>query len=151
MADVAPARVLIVAHQTANSPELLAAVKARAAEGPAKFTLVVPSAAPGLHQVVDPEDHGQRAAEDVIRNAIPALEQAAGDTVEAKVGDAIPLDAVQDAVNIDGYDEIIVSTLPLTVSRWLKLDLAHKLEGLGLPVTTVTASKDNATDAPITV
>jgi hypothetical protein len=55
------------------------------------------------------------------------------------VGDPEPLAAIQDAVNIHGFDEIIVSTLPKRFSRWLRLDLPHKAAGLGLPVTTVTA------------
>ena len=151
MAKTAAARVLIVANQTANSPELAEAVHARAKKGDAKFTLVVPSAAPGLHQLVDPEDHGDSNARAVIRAARPGLEKAAGGSITAVVGDSVPLDAVQDAINLRGFDEIIVSTLPHTVSRWLKLDLPHKLEGLGLPITTVTASKDNSTDAPVSV
>ena len=56
------------------------------------------------------------------------------------IGAPEPLDAIQDAVNIHGFDEIILSTLPKRVSRWLKLDLPSKLTGLGLPITTVTAS-----------
>ena len=55
------------------------------------------------------------------------------------VGAPAPLDAIQDAINLHGFDEIILSTLPSRVSRWLKLDLPSKLTGLGLPVTTVTA------------
>ena len=56
------------------------------------------------------------------------------------VGDAEPFAAIQDAINLKGFDEIILSTLPKRVSRWLKLDLPHKAAGLGLPVTTVTAA-----------
>ena len=51
------ARVLVVAHKTAATPALLDAVRERAARGPARFTLLVPNAAHGLHRVVDPEDH----------------------------------------------------------------------------------------------
>jgi hypothetical protein len=47
--------------------------------------------------------------------------------------------AIHDAVNLGSYDEIIISTLPLGISRWLKLDLISKARGLGLPVTHVTA------------
>ena len=69
------------------------------------------------------------------------------DLVEGLVGVSSPLDAIQDAVNIHGFDEIIISTLPTRVSRWLHLDLPSKLNGLGLPVTTVTAQEgDPASD-----
>lgn len=139
-------RILIVAHQTAGSTELRDAVKRRADQGPATFTLVVPSSAPGLHRIVDPEDHGAKEAMEAVQHALPGLKQAAGSDVDVIIGDSNPLDAVQDAVNIHGFDEIIISTLPHTVSRWLRLDLPHKLEGLGLPITTVTASEDQAAD-----
>jgi hypothetical protein len=65
------------------------------------------------------------------------------------VGDPQPLDAIQDAVNLHGFDEIILSTLPARVSKWLKLDLPSKVKGLGLPVTTITArSGDEAAATP---
>ena len=60
------------------------------------------------------------------------------------VGAPEPLDAIQDAVNLHGFDEIIISTLPTRVSRWLHLDLPRKVAGLGLPVTTVTARRARA-------
>ena len=151
MAEQAPTRVLIVAHETATAPELLDAVRKRASQGDARFTLVVPSAAPGLHKVVDPQDHGDDAAQEVMRLALPELEKAAGHPVEGMVGDPSPLDAAQDAVNLHGFDEIIVSTLPHTVSRWLHLDLPHKLEGLGLPVTTVTTEHQIDTIEPLSI
>jgi hypothetical protein len=67
------------------------------------------------------------------------MEEAAGGKVEGRVGDAEPLAAIQDAVNTGDYTEIILSTLPATVSKWLKLDLPSKVSGLGLPLTTITA------------
>src|SRR5918996_681944 len=67
------------------------------------------------------------------------LEDAAGGPVEGMVGDPSPMNAIQDAINIHGFDEVIISTLPAKVSKWLKLDLPSKVTGLGLPVTTVTA------------
>jgi hypothetical protein len=134
-----PARVLIVANKTAATPALIDAVRERAARGPATFTLLVPAAPHGLHQLVDPEDQGRSEAEDTIELAIPLLEEAAGGPVEPMIGVHEPLAAIQDAINLHGFDELILSTLPTRVSRWLKLDLPHKAAGLGLPVTTVTA------------
>ena len=137
MAD--PARVLIVANRTAATPALIEAVRERAAKGPAVFTLLVPHVAHGLHKVVDAQDTDVSESEDVLELAVPLLEEAAGGKVEGIVGDPEPLAAIQDAVNLRGYDEIILSTLPARVSRWLKLDLPSKVGGLGLPVTHVEA------------
>ena len=139
MESSTPARVLVVAHKTAATPALLDAVRERAARGPAQFTLLVPKSAHGLHKVVDPEDQETSEAHQVLELAVPLLEQAAGAHVEGMVGDPNPLDAIHDAVNLHGFDELIISTLPTRVSKWLKLDLPSKAAGLGLPVTTVTA------------
>jgi hypothetical protein len=135
-----PARVLVVANRTAATPALIAAVRERAQRAPATFTLLIPNPAHGLHKVVDPEDQEQSEAEGTLELAIPLLEQAAGGPVEGMIGVSEPLAAIQDAINIHGFDELIISTLPTRVSRWLKLDLPSKAAGLGLPVTTVTAT-----------
>ena len=139
MESSTPARVLVVAYKTAATPALIEAVRDRAGRGPAKFTLLVPNPAHGLHAVVDPEDVEQSEGEQVLELAIPLLEEAAGAPVEGLVGDPSPMNAIQDAINIHGFDEVIISTLPARVSKWLKLDLPSKVTGLGLPVTTVTA------------
>ena len=133
------ARVLVVANKTAATPSLLECVRERASKGPCEFTLLVPNATHGLHKVVDPEDQSQNEAEAVIELALPLLEEAAGTPVDAMIGVPEPLAAIQDAVNLHGFDELIISTLPTRVSKWLRLDLPSKAAGLGLPVTTVTA------------
>ena len=143
MESSSPARVLVVAHQTAASPQLIEAVRERAARGPSVFTLLVPKLAHGMHRVVDAEDMSEDHEQAVIAQATPLLEEAAGAPVEGIVGDHNPLDAVQDAVNMRGFDEIIVSTLHKRMSRWLKLDLPSKVSGLGLPVTTVVAEESS--------
>jgi hypothetical protein len=133
-------RVLLVAHRTATEPALLEAVARRAAAGPCTFTLLVPREGHGLHRVVDPEDHGWREAEEVIARATPRLAEAAGAPVAAMVGSHDPLAAVQDALNLRGFDEIILSTLPHRVSQWLRIDLPHKVAALGVPLTLVSAT-----------
>jgi hypothetical protein len=135
-----PANVLVVAHQTAATPRLLEAVRERAQRGPAKFHLVVPRLPHGMHKVVDPQDTGDDETKEVLAQALPKLSEAAGQQVSGSLGDPEPLMAVQDAINLGNYDEIIISTLPRRVSRWLKLDLVSKARGLGLPVTHVEAS-----------
>jgi hypothetical protein len=133
------ARVLVVAHRTAATPALLEAVRERAAQGPAHFTLLVPKPVHGLDRLADPEDASEDEAQQTLELALPLLSEAAGAPVEGVIGVSDPLAAVEDAVNATDPDEIIISTLPRRVSRWLHLDLPRKVAGLGRPVTTVTA------------
>ncbi len=142
MESTTPARVLVVAHKTAATKPLLDAVRERVQRGPCTFTLLVPNATHGLHKVVDPEDQGASEARAVIDQAVPLLSEATGTPVESMVGAPDPSAAVHDAVNQRGFDEIIISTLPTRLSRWLKLDLPSKVSGTGLPVTTVTPAED---------
>jgi len=140
-ASASPARVLVVANQTAATPALIEAVRERAKASPATFTLLVPNPAHGLHRVVDPEDQDRSEGDDKLAEALPLLQEAAGAPVQGMVGVSEPLAAIQDAINLHGFDEIIISMLPKRVSKWLKLDLPHKAAGLGLPVTAVTAER----------
>jgi hypothetical protein len=134
------ASVLVMANRTAESPELLEALKKRAAEGDCEFTLVVPATPHGLSWAADPA-----AGEEEARHHREAfVEELRGEGLNVKnaqVGDAEPLAAAQDAVNLGNFDEVIISTLPLHVSKWLKLDLPSKVKAAtGLPVTHVVAS-----------
>ncbi len=144
MNSLAPARILILAHRTAATPVLLDAVRTRAEEGECEFTLLVPNVPLALRRAEDvavgaggPESEAQM----ILDLALPLLEEACGQPVRGLVGDPNPLSAVADAINRHGpFDEVILSTLPRRVSRWLRTNLPSKLAGLGLPVTTVTAA-----------
>lgn len=132
-----PARVLIVANRTAAAEPLLDAVRGRARAGAAEFHLLVPATPRGLHRVVDPEVAGRAEADAQLQYALGVLEDAAGSPVSGHVGDADPMGAIADTLNEREFDEIIISTLPRRLSRWMHLDLPSKLRGLGLPVTHV--------------
>jgi hypothetical protein len=136
---VQPTRVLVVANKTAATPDLLAAVGERAKQSKCTFTLLVPSSAHGLHKIVDPEDQSRSEAEQVVAKAVPLLQEAAGSKVDYLIGDPVPIHAVHDAVNVYGFDEIILSTYPAHFSHWIRMDLPSKLSGLKIPVTTVSA------------
>ncbi|HEV2723166.1 MAG TPA: hypothetical protein VGV10_00890 [Thermoleophilaceae bacterium] len=128
-------RVLLVANRTAMTPALRDEVRKRAAEGDTSFHLLVPAHPSGLHRVVDPEVAGREAARKRLEEALEALGEAAGSSpVTGEVGDADPLAAIQDAINARGFDEVVISTLPKRISKWLHLDLPSKARGLGLPV-----------------
>jgi hypothetical protein len=58
--------------------------------------------------------------------------------VDGILGGADPFMSVSDTVRDGHFDEVIVSTLSKKTSKWLRRDLVRKIEGLGLPVTTIT-------------
>jgi hypothetical protein len=135
------ASILVVANRTAESPELLDALQQRAAQGDAVFTLLVPSTPHGVAWAADMHSGGSEA-EGHMAGAVERIRSAGLEVTGGKVGDPDPIAAVQDEVNFTDYDEIIVSTLPGGISKWLKLDLPHRVERVtGKPVTHVTAQE----------
>jgi hypothetical protein len=123
-----PRRILIVANRTAATPTLLDEVSRRARDAPTSFSLLVPDAGS--------KDH----ADWTLELALPLLERAAGAPVNGIVAEGEdPLDAVRQVVKSGAFDEIVISTLPRRVSRWLRRDLPSQVERLGLPVTVVTS------------
>jgi len=140
MAD--KARVLVVANRTAESPELLEALRSRAVHGPCEFTLLVPSTPHGLAWAANTHDEGNEEAEQHRTAFVDELREEGLDMAGAKIGDPDPLAAISDECNFNEYDELIVSTLPLKVSKWLRIDLPRKAEAAtGLPVTHITGSE----------
>jgi GABA permease len=120
--------ILVVANVTATSDELIQALKAQVQKGPASFTLIVPASA------------GSRAA--ARTKLSEALEQlrSAGIEVDGSIGDSDPMVAVTEAWDPKRYDEIIVSTLPMRVSKWLHAGLPERISKLtGCQVTHVVS------------
>jgi hypothetical protein len=135
------ASVLVVANRTAECPELLDALRARAVQGPCEFTLLVPSTPHGLAWAADMHAGGDEAEQHRLA-FVDELREEGLNVAEAKVGDPDPLAAIQDECNFHEYDELIVSTLPLKISKWLHLDLPRKAgAATGLPVTHVIGSE----------
>ncbi len=136
-----PARVLIVANRTAATELLQEAVRRRASAGPTEFHLLVPATPRGLHRLVDPEVSGRDEAAAQLELALEKLQEAIGAEVTGHVGDSDPVAAISDALHERHFDEIIISTLPRRLSRWMHIDLPSKVRCLGLPVTHVEARR----------
>jgi GABA permease len=119
---------LVVANVTAASDQLLEALTERAQREPAAFTLIVPAT---------PFGGGRAAAHDALAAAIERL-SSQGLEVEGRVGDGDPVVAVSEAWDPKSFDEIIVSTLPMRLSKWLHAGLPERIGRVtGAPVTHV--------------
>jgi hypothetical protein len=118
--------LLVVANVTAGSDELTDCLRDRAAQGACRFTLVMPASG--------------AEARTRLAAALESMRDAGLDNVEGRVGDPDPVVAVMDIWDPMKFDEIIVSTLPTGSSRWMGLDLPHRLEKLtSVPVRHVVS------------
>lgn len=139
--SVSESSVLLVAEGPSASTSLAPAVRAR--RGGARFTLLVPAVAHGLHRVVDPEDQCCEGAERTIGILRPSIEAAAGQVVPAIIGSHEPLAAIEDALNSEHFDEVILARRSGRLARRVHLDLASKVGALGVLVTVATDASDH--------
>jgi len=121
-------RYLLVAYQTAGSPELLQAVESLLDGDPdAEFVLLVPLGPPG------PDPYWERAADqqDAQREADLAgsrLKQSGVRLASIRAGDGNPFGAVNDELrHHPEYAAIVICTKRPGVSAWLKLDLVARV------------------------
>ena len=129
--------ILIVANQTLPSEALATAVRRRIAAGARDFHVVVPATpSPGGGFTWD-EDDARRAAEERLDAFIGRIVEQ-GAAAAGEIGDRDPVAAVRDAVRGRDVAEIILSTLPIGVSRWLRQDVPTRLRGaMAVPIEVV--------------
>jgi hypothetical protein len=128
-------RVLVLANRTVDSEQLRAALLERRDRGPIEVTILVPAA----WEVQDPHG-GVESARRRVHDALERLRDT-GLAVSCRVGDADPVAALREAWDPERYDEVVVSTLPSRVSKWLQIDLPRRAEKItGAPVTHVEAA-----------
>lgn len=161
-AEVDVRRYLVVANRTIASPELSKAIAGRLDDGPSEFHVLVPAtysrdfatarrlaqfgADPATGYISDvttlmgDDDEGRRTAQGRLGDRLALLSEV-GAEATGEVGDADPMVAIATVLSRSSFDEIILSTLPAGVSRWLGMDLPSRIERrFGLPVNHVGTS-----------
>ena len=133
-------RILILANQTASSPELTDAVREIIKKDAAtEFVLLVP--ATPVEDLLDWQDgDSQAVAKRTAQTAKEHLERVGAKIIRTEVGDPSPVKAIEDELqrHEETYHGIVISTLPLQRSRWVALDQPRRIERrFKLPVTHV--------------
>jgi hypothetical protein len=137
---------LIVANQTLASPTLTAAVDERVAAGDARFHVVVPMS-PTHGGLTWDEAEARREAQQRLEALLERLREH-GVEASGECGAADPVDAAYDALKQYPADEVLLSTLPPGISRWLHLDVPSRMRAaVRPPVVVLTATKELAAAA----
>lgn len=139
-------RYLVVANQTLGGEHLTDTVRGCLAAGPSRFHIVVPATSPD-DQAAWTEGEATAIARRRLEEALERFRKL-GAEAEGEVGDENPIQAIRDVLDERGFDEIILSTLPPGLSRWLKQDLPHRVERtFDLPVTHIEGKAEPAQGA----
>jgi hypothetical protein len=134
---------LIVANLTLGGDALWEEVRARMREGPCRFHVLAPAAHDPLAGSWT-EDQARGEAAERLDRALARLREL-GAEATGEVGDIRAIDATLDALGASTYDEVIISTLPPNLSRWLRLDLVSRLRrAVDIPVTHVIGQAEHA-------
>jgi hypothetical protein len=129
--------ILVVANQTLPSEALATAVRRRIAAGARDFHVVVPATPPPGGGFTWDEDDARRAAQERLDAFLAGIVEQ-GATAAGEIGDRDPVAAVRDAVRGRDVTQIILSTLPTGVSRWLRQDVPSRLRGaMAVPIEVV--------------
>jgi hypothetical protein len=137
-------RYLVVANQTLGGEHLVDRLRQAVAEGPCAIHVLVPASNNPSAWTFDTDSDVSAARERLERARTRFADL--GCEVTGEVGDARPVDAVLDVLNRETFDEVIISTLPPGVSRWLGMDLISRVRrAVTVPVSHVPAAAEPAT------
>lgn len=132
---------LVVGNQTLDSPTLAAAIMQRTGRGPATFHVVVP-ATPIKGGLTWDEDEARDVARERLEAMLARLRAQAVE-VTGEIGAPDPIEAVEDAIRGREVDEILLSTLPSGISRWLGQDVPSRLKGsVMVPIVVLTTERE---------
>jgi membrane protein implicated in regulation of membrane protease activity len=130
-------RILVVANETVAGEALRETVQEAVAGGRAAVLVVSPALNSKLKHWTSDEDQARADAEERLGRSIDALEQL-GISARGEVGDADPVQAIEDALRTFGPDLIVISTHPPGRSNWLEHGVVSSArERFALPITHV--------------
>jgi hypothetical protein len=130
-------RILVVANETVLGRALQQTIREKSEGYDATVFVVSPALNSPLRHWVSDEDGARGEAQERLDQSLAAL-RSAGIHADGEIGDADPLQAVEDALRTFGPDEVIISTHPEGRSHWLERGIiAEARARFAVPVTHV--------------
>jgi hypothetical protein len=130
-------RILVIANETVGGETLQRRIRERAEEFREDVLVVAPALNSPLRHWASDEDSARAAAQTRVEASVAQLREA-GISARGEVGDAEPLQAIEDALRTFGADEIIISTHPEGRSNWLEKGIVSGArERFAVPITHV--------------
>ena len=130
-------RILVIANETVAGETLRDEIHRRAEGIEERVRVVCPALMSPVRYFASDEDAPRAAAQERLDRSLSAL-RAAGVSAEGEVGDADPLQAIEDGLRSFGADEIIISTHPEGRSQWLERGVVRRArERFDVPITHV--------------
>src|SRR3954453_21561856 len=121
-------RILVVANETVGGDKLRSCIRERAEGFNTEVLVVSPALNSPLRHLASDEDPARAAARERLEESLSRL-SAAGIDARGEVGDADPLQAMEDALRTFGADEVILSTHPEGRSHWLRRGVVDGARG----------------------
>jgi len=112
-------RILVVANETVLGRELRNCILEKSRGERAAVHVVTPALNSPLKHWVSDEDGARAAAQSRLETSVSRL-RSAGFDATGEIGDADPVQAIEDALRTFGPDEVIISTHPPGRSHWLE-------------------------------
>jgi hypothetical protein len=139
-------RILVVANETVGGRTLLDEIRRHSEGVNEDILVVVPALNSAIRHWTSDEDGARTAAQQRLDRSLARLAED-GIVARGEVGDADPLQAMEDALRTFGADEVIISTHPEGRSHWLERGVVTGArERFELPITHVVV--DLQTEAP---
>jgi hypothetical protein len=130
-------RVLVIANETVGGRALSSTLIERVSGRPAELLVVAPALNSPLRYWTSDEDGARAAAQERVHASVARLGEL-GLRASGEVGDADPLQAIEDAMRTFGADEIVISTHPVGRSNWLERGLVDEAtRRFDVPITHV--------------